>query len=66
MRGNQHFAYNPNTFQLKHIATGTCIDADLDSKALFMNACNPLSETQKWEFQSYNVTLIDKDLSKYF
>ena len=65
MRGNQHFAYDPKTRQIKHVSTRLCLDCDIEAKTIFMAQCNATSDTQKWEFGSFNATLIYKDLGQY-
>ncbi|CAF2929979.1 unnamed protein product [Rotaria sp. Silwood2] len=66
MRGNQHFAYNINTYQILHVSTLLCLDCDLESKQIFMEQCNTKSITQRWTFSSYNATLILKEMKQFF
>ncbi|XP_070613543.1 polypeptide N-acetylgalactosaminyltransferase-like 6 isoform X3 [Erythrolamprus reginae] len=49
---------------LFHPVSGSCIDCNPAEKKIFMNRCDPLSETQQWIFEHINMTVIEKIISK--
>ncbi|KAG5848349.1 hypothetical protein ANANG_G00097540 [Anguilla anguilla] len=59
MKGNQHWQYRKDK-SLQHLVSSSCMDSSAVDKRIFMNKCNPQSETQKWLFQHINVTVLDK------
>ncbi|XP_034257243.1 polypeptide N-acetylgalactosaminyltransferase-like 6 isoform X1 [Pantherophis guttatus] len=63
MKGNQHWSYRKDK-TLFHTVSGSCIDCNPAEKKIFMNRCDPLSETQQWIFEHINMTVIEKIISK--
>ncbi|KAI4884487.1 hypothetical protein NFI96_008956 [Prochilodus magdalenae] len=59
MRGNQHWSYRKDK-SLYHLVSSGCMDCSPADKRIFMNKCNPQSETQQWLFQRVNATILDK------
>ncbi|XP_063049075.1 polypeptide N-acetylgalactosaminyltransferase-like 6 isoform X3 [Engraulis encrasicolus] len=59
MKGNQHWSYRKDK-SLYHLVSSGCMDCSPSDKRIFMNTCDPLSETQQWLFQRVNVTVLDK------
>lgn len=49
---------------LFHPVSGSCIDCNPAEKKIFMNRCDPLSETQQWIFEHTNMTVLEKFNSK--
>uniref|UniRef100_T1JNW7 Polypeptide N-acetylgalactosaminyltransferase n=1 Tax=Strigamia maritima TaxID=126957 RepID=T1JNW7_STRMM len=58
MQGNQFWQYKVDTNHLQHVITGTCLDADVERKDLFMRKCDDTSKTQKWKFSFVNMTAL--------
>lgn len=50
-----------DTKQLFHPISAQCLDCDLERKEIFMTHCDISSPTQKWEWESLNVTLAQKE-----
>ncbi|XP_064917407.1 polypeptide N-acetylgalactosaminyltransferase-like 6 isoform X2 [Columba livia] len=63
MKGNQHWSYRKDK-TLFHPVSGSCIDCNPAEKKIFMNRCDPLSETQQWIFEHTNMTVLEKFNSK--
>ncbi|XP_071663806.1 polypeptide N-acetylgalactosaminyltransferase-like 6 isoform X2 [Patagioenas fasciata] len=63
MKGNQHWRYRKDK-TLFHPVSGSCIDCNPAEKKIFMNRCDPLSETQQWIFEHTNMTVLEKFNSK--
>ncbi|CAF0788992.1 unnamed protein product [Brachionus calyciflorus] len=61
MRGNQEFKYNPKTLQIFHPVSNQCLDSNKERKEIFMNPCDVKIQSQKWQFEFTNMTLIEKD-----
>jgi polypeptide N-acetylgalactosaminyltransferase len=61
MRGNQEFRYNPKTRQIFHVISNSCLDSNKERKEIFINVCDDKSKSQKWQFEFFNQTLIEKD-----
>jgi polypeptide N-acetylgalactosaminyltransferase len=59
--GNQEFAYNIKKKQIYHKISNSCLDSNKDRKEIFMNPCSDTALSQQWEFEAYNVTLIERD-----
>ncbi|XP_041940090.1 polypeptide N-acetylgalactosaminyltransferase-like 6 [Alosa sapidissima] len=59
MKGNQHWSYRKDKSLFHQVSSG-CMDSSLSDKRIFMNKCDPLSETQQWLFQRVNATVLDK------
>ena len=49
------------TLQIYHPISRSCLDSNSEQKKIFMNPCKTDSETQKWQFEQFNTTLIKKD-----
>ena len=49
------------TLQIFHPISGLCLDSNKDRKEIFMTECNTSLESQKWQFDSVNTTLIERD-----
>ncbi|KAA0722192.1 Polypeptide N-acetylgalactosaminyltransferase-like 6 [Triplophysa tibetana] len=45
---------------LYHLVSTGCMDCSPGDKRIFMNKCDPQSETQQWIFQRVNATILDK------
>ncbi|XP_064273778.1 polypeptide N-acetylgalactosaminyltransferase-like 6 isoform X3 [Passer domesticus] len=63
MKGNQHWSYRKDR-TLFHPVSSSCIDCNPAEKKIFMNRCDPLSETQQWIFEHINMTVLEKFNSK--
>uniref|UniRef100_A0A8C3F6L8 Polypeptide N-acetylgalactosaminyltransferase n=1 Tax=Chrysemys picta bellii TaxID=8478 RepID=A0A8C3F6L8_CHRPI len=63
MKGNQHWSYRKDK-TLFHPVSNSCIDCNPAEKKIFMNRCDPLSETQQWIFEHINMTVLEKFNSK--
>ncbi|XP_053111900.1 polypeptide N-acetylgalactosaminyltransferase-like 6 isoform X3 [Hemicordylus capensis] len=63
MKGNQHWSYRKDK-TLFHPVSSSCIDCNPAEKKMFMNRCDPLSETQQWIFEHINMTVLEKFNSK--
>ncbi|KAM6401839.1 polypeptide N-acetylgalactosaminyltransferase-like 6 isoform 2-T2 [Pluvialis apricaria] len=63
MKGNQHWSYRKDK-TLFHAVSSSCIDCNPAEKKIFMNRCDPLSETQQWIFEHINTTVLEKFNSK--
>ncbi|XP_071412345.1 polypeptide N-acetylgalactosaminyltransferase-like 6 isoform X2 [Pithys albifrons albifrons] len=63
MKGNQHWSYKKDK-TLFHPVSSSCIDCNPAEKKIFMNRCDPLSETQQWIFEHINMTILEKFNSK--
>ncbi|XP_060102519.1 polypeptide N-acetylgalactosaminyltransferase-like 6 isoform X2 [Heteronotia binoei] len=63
MKGNQHWSYRKDK-TLFHPVSSSCIDCNPAEKKIFMNRCDPLSETQQWIFEHINTTVLAKINSK--
>eukprot|EP00075_Anas_platyrhynchos_P022960 XP_027312213.1 polypeptide N-acetylgalactosaminyltransferase-like 6 isoform X2 [Anas platyrhynchos] len=63
MKGNQHWSYRKDK-TLFHPVSSSCIDCNPAEKKIFMNRCDPLSETQQWIFEHINTTVLEKFNSK--
>ncbi|KAM9026786.1 polypeptide N-acetylgalactosaminyltransferase-like 6 isoform 4-T4 [Guaruba guarouba] len=63
MKGNQHWSYRKDK-TLFHPVSSSCIDCNPAEKKIFMNRCDPLSETQQWIFEHINKTVLEKFNSK--
>ncbi|XP_064367042.1 polypeptide N-acetylgalactosaminyltransferase-like 6 isoform X6 [Dromaius novaehollandiae] len=63
MKGNQHWSYRKDK-TLFHPVSNSCIDCNPAEKKIFMNRCDPLSETQQWMFEHINMTVLEKFNSK--
>ncbi|XP_054846580.1 polypeptide N-acetylgalactosaminyltransferase-like 6 [Eublepharis macularius] len=63
MKGNQHWSYRKDK-TLFHPVSSSCIDCNPAEKKIFMNRCDPLSETQQWIFEHINMTVLEKINSK--
>ncbi|KAM7168151.1 polypeptide N-acetylgalactosaminyltransferase-like 6 [Macrochelys suwanniensis] len=63
MKGNQHWSYRQDK-TLFHPVSNSCIDCNPAEKKIFMNRCDPLSETQQWIFEHINMTVLEKFNSK--
>ncbi|XP_042326355.1 polypeptide N-acetylgalactosaminyltransferase-like 6 isoform X3 [Sceloporus undulatus] len=63
MKGNQHWSYRKDK-TLFHPVSSSCIDCNPAEKKIFMNRCDPLSETQQWIFEHINMTVLEKFNSK--
>ncbi|KAM4050813.1 polypeptide N-acetylgalactosaminyltransferase-like 6 [Anomaloglossus baeobatrachus] len=59
MKGNQHWSYRKDK-TLFHPVSNSCVDCNPAEKKLFMNRCDPLSETQQWIFEHINMTILQK------
>uniref|UniRef100_A0A4W5K0K3 Polypeptide N-acetylgalactosaminyltransferase n=1 Tax=Hucho hucho TaxID=62062 RepID=A0A4W5K0K3_9TELE len=59
MKGNQHWSYRKDKL-LYHLVSSGCMDCSPGDKRIFMNKCDPGSETQQWLFQRVNATVLDK------
>jgi polypeptide N-acetylgalactosaminyltransferase len=59
--GNQEFMYNMKKKQIYHPISNSCLDANKDRKEIFMNPCSDVALSQQWEFEAYNLTLIERD-----
>ncbi|XP_059408493.1 polypeptide N-acetylgalactosaminyltransferase-like 6 isoform X2 [Carassius carassius] len=59
MKGNQHWSYRKDK-SLYHLVSNGCMDCSPGDKRIFMNKCDPESETQQWIFQKVNTTVLDK------
>ncbi|KTF90871.1 hypothetical protein cypCar_00021883 [Cyprinus carpio] len=59
MKGNQHWSYRKDK-ALYHLVSSGCMDCSPGDKRIFMNKCDPESETQQWIFQKVNTTVLDK------
>ncbi|KAI2668363.1 Polypeptide N-acetylgalactosaminyltransferase-like 6 [Labeo rohita] len=59
MKGNQHWSYRKDK-SLYHLVSNGCMDCSSGDKRIFMNKCDPESETQQWIFQKVNATVLDK------
>lgn len=60
MEGNQHFKYLLDTKQIFHKVSGLCMDCDLNSNKVFMNPCNIINESQRWEWEHLNEEVLKK------
>uniref|UniRef100_A0A0N5AB49 Polypeptide N-acetylgalactosaminyltransferase n=1 Tax=Syphacia muris TaxID=451379 RepID=A0A0N5AB49_9BILA len=58
MKGNQHFKYLYDTFQMYHPTSNQCLDCDSQTGEIFMNPCDEQKLSQRW-----NWTHVDKDLA---
>lgn len=58
------FIFIPQDKTLFHTVSGSCIDCNPAEKKIFMNRCDPLSETQQWIFEHINMTVIEKIINK--
>ncbi|XP_071088671.1 putative polypeptide N-acetylgalactosaminyltransferase 10 [Haliotis cracherodii] len=61
MLGNQRFKYKVGTSQIYHPVSGQCLDCDPASHEMFMNPCDESSDTQKWQWEKMNTTIVLKD-----
>ncbi|XP_046325822.1 putative polypeptide N-acetylgalactosaminyltransferase 10 [Haliotis rufescens] len=61
MLGNQRFKYKVGTSQIYHPVSGQCLDGDPASHEMFMNPCDESSDTQKWQWEKMNTTIVLKD-----
>uniref|UniRef100_A0A8C0G600 polypeptide N-acetylgalactosaminyltransferase n=1 Tax=Chelonoidis abingdonii TaxID=106734 RepID=A0A8C0G600_CHEAB len=59
MKGNQHWSYRKDKTMF-HPVSNSCIDCNPAEKKIFMNRCDPLSETQQWIFEHINMTVLEK------
>uniref|UniRef100_A0A672KGA9 Polypeptide N-acetylgalactosaminyltransferase n=1 Tax=Sinocyclocheilus grahami TaxID=75366 RepID=A0A672KGA9_SINGR len=59
MKGNQHWSYRKDK-SLYHLVSNGCMDCSPSDKRVFMNKCDPETETQQWIFQKVNTTVLDK------
>ncbi|CAM1309505.1 GALNT10 (predicted) [Pycnogonum litorale] len=57
-QGNQLWRYNPETRQLYHRVSNSCLDCDVARKELYMSQCNSLSTSQKWQIEKVNATAL--------
>lgn len=55
---------SPQDKTLFHPVSSSCIDCNPAEKKIFMNRCDPLSETQQWIFEHINMTVLEKFNSK--
>jgi polypeptide N-acetylgalactosaminyltransferase len=60
-RGNQEFLYNPQTQQIYHPITNSCLEASVERKEILMNPCDKIKKSQQWMFSNVNVTQIAVD-----
>lgn len=49
------------TLQIYHPISNQCLDSNVARKEIFMNPCRADSDTQKWQFEAYNSTMINQD-----
>jgi polypeptide N-acetylgalactosaminyltransferase len=61
--GNQEFRYNLKKKQIYHPISNSCLDSNKERRELFMNPCSDVAESQKWEFEKYNATMIERDFT---
>ena len=61
LRGNQEFRYNHKSMQILHAISNSCLDSNKERKEIFINKCDASLNSQKWQFEFYNKTLIERD-----
>ena len=49
------------TWQLYHPVSNQCLDSDAEQKAVYMMPCDSNSLSQRWQWESMNSTLIEKE-----
>lgn len=54
--GNQYWKYNPKNHLFYQGKNTRCLDCDPGKKSLYVTMCNENSETQKWKFETVNLT----------
>ncbi|XP_043925421.1 polypeptide N-acetylgalactosaminyltransferase 10 [Protopterus annectens] len=59
MKGNQLWRYRKDR-SLYHPTSNSCMDYGTADRKIFMNICNPLSQTQQWIFEHTNSTVLLK------
>lgn len=60
MKGNQYFKYLLNTKQIFHKVSGLCMDCGLSNNEIFMNPCDEMKESQRWEWEHLNADVLQK------
>ncbi|XP_045137958.1 putative polypeptide N-acetylgalactosaminyltransferase 10 isoform X1 [Portunus trituberculatus] len=54
MGGNQLWKYDPTQQWLVHGGNPRCLDTNPDNKELFVSACDPTKNTQRWKFEKFD------------
>uniref|UniRef100_A0A8C6TNC0 Polypeptide N-acetylgalactosaminyltransferase n=1 Tax=Neogobius melanostomus TaxID=47308 RepID=A0A8C6TNC0_9GOBI len=58
MKGNQLWRYRKDR-SLYHPVSNSCIDSSSTERRVFMNTCDPTSQSQQWIFERTNATVLD-------
>uniref|UniRef100_A0A8C6TQC9 Polypeptide N-acetylgalactosaminyltransferase n=1 Tax=Neogobius melanostomus TaxID=47308 RepID=A0A8C6TQC9_9GOBI len=58
MKGNQLWRYRKDR-SLYHPISNSCIDSSSTERRVFMNTCDPTSQSQQWIFERTNATVLD-------
>ncbi|XP_055004497.1 polypeptide N-acetylgalactosaminyltransferase 10 [Boleophthalmus pectinirostris] len=58
MKGNQLWRYRKDR-SLYHPVSNSCIDSSPTERRVFMNTCDPSSQSQQWIFERTNSTVLD-------
>ncbi|XP_055004496.1 polypeptide N-acetylgalactosaminyltransferase 10-like [Boleophthalmus pectinirostris] len=58
MKGNQLWRYRKD-HSLYHPVSNSCIDSSPTERRVFMNTCDPSSQSQQWIFERTNSTVLD-------
>ncbi|CAL9685056.1 unnamed protein product [Knipowitschia caucasica] len=58
MKGNQLWRYRKD-LSLFHPVSSSCIDSSPTERRVFMNTCDPQSQSQHWVFERTNATVLD-------
>ncbi|XP_072302074.1 polypeptide N-acetylgalactosaminyltransferase 10-like [Eucyclogobius newberryi] len=58
MKGNQLWRYRKDR-SLFHPVSNSCIDSNPTERRVFMNTCDPSSQSQQWVFERTNATVLD-------
>ncbi|KAG7160294.1 Polypeptide N-acetylgalactosaminyltransferase-like 6-like [Homarus americanus] len=60
MGGNQLWRYDPVKQWLVHGGNPRCLDCNPGNKEIFVSACSPEKETQKWIFEHFDAERLAK------
>lgn len=60
-KGNQYWQYDHDTNTLRHGASRRCLAINSKRDKLVMEECNQEQPRQRWRFQTYNPSKVDKD-----
>lgn len=60
MQGNQLWRYRLKTKNLFHPISNMCLDCDPGRREIFMSACDESKQSQKWQFEKVNATVVEQ------